>query len=126
MKTTDFSKVTIRGVKANAYIAMNAQGDLYSTVSTISPLKRLIAVSILQKEPRETSSLLDSLPKSANLELLTFGPWKCDYFKQDLADQYSSVYRFESVSDIFKVAPSNESYWAAVFFLVSFSFWIIN
>ena len=34
MKTTDFSKVTIRGVKANAYIAMNAQGNLYTTVST--------------------------------------------------------------------------------------------
>ena len=33
MKTTDFSKVTIRGVRANAYIAMNAQGNLYATVS---------------------------------------------------------------------------------------------
>jgi len=33
MKTTDFSKVTIRGVRANAYIAMNAQGNLYATDS---------------------------------------------------------------------------------------------
>lgn len=33
MKTTDFGKVTIRGVRANAYIAMNAQGNLYLTDS---------------------------------------------------------------------------------------------
>lgn len=33
MKTVDFSKVTIRGENTNVYIAMNAQGNLYTTVS---------------------------------------------------------------------------------------------
>lgn len=35
MKTVDFSKVTIRGENTNVYIAMNAQGNLYTTVSDI-------------------------------------------------------------------------------------------
>lgn len=122
MKTTDFSKVTIRGVEANAYIAMNAQGDLYSTVSTTTTPKRLIAVSILQKNREKRQAFLIHSPSQQilNFSLLVHES------EQDLADQYSSVYHFESVSDIFKVVPSNESYWAAVFFLVAFSFWIIN
>ncbi|KAJ7385094.1 Fibroblast growth factor 6 [Desmophyllum pertusum] len=33
MKTIDFTKVTIRGVKTNVYIAINAQGHLYTTDS---------------------------------------------------------------------------------------------
>ncbi|XP_068702952.1 fibroblast growth factor 2-like [Montipora capricornis] len=33
MKTTDFGKVTIQGVNANAYIAVNAQGNLYTTAN---------------------------------------------------------------------------------------------
>ena len=90
MKTTDFSKVTIQGVQANAYIAMNAQGNLYTTVSTGSNLKRLIAVSILQKNRVKRQAFLIHSPSQQifrNLELLTFGPWKCDYLKQVLADQ---------------------------------------
>lgn len=62
MKTTDFSKVTIRGVEANAYIAMNAQGDLYSTVSTTTTPKRLIAVSILQKNREKRQAFLIHSP----------------------------------------------------------------
>ncbi|XP_022797119.1 fibroblast growth factor 7-like [Stylophora pistillata] len=31
MKTTDFAKVTIRGVQSNIYVAMNDQGNLYTT-----------------------------------------------------------------------------------------------
>lgn len=35
IKTTDFGKVTIRGLTANVYVAMNAQGNLCATVSTL-------------------------------------------------------------------------------------------
>ena len=42
MKTTDFGKVTIRGVRANAYIAMNAQGNLYLTVSTSASISQYV------------------------------------------------------------------------------------
>ncbi|XP_058948764.2 fibroblast growth factor 7 [Pocillopora verrucosa] len=31
MKTTDFAKVTIRGLQSNAYFAMNDRGNLYTT-----------------------------------------------------------------------------------------------
>lgn len=34
MKTTDFAKVTIRGLQSNAYFAMNDRGNLYTTVSS--------------------------------------------------------------------------------------------
>lgn len=35
LKTVDFGKVTIRGEKTKAYIAMNAQGELYLAVSFV-------------------------------------------------------------------------------------------
>jgi len=35
MKTVDFSKVTIRGENTNVYIAMDAQGNLFTTVSNV-------------------------------------------------------------------------------------------
>lgn len=41
MKTVDFSKVTIRGENTNVYIAMNAQGNLYTTVSDIIVLVQI-------------------------------------------------------------------------------------
>ena len=75
MKTTDFSKVTIRGVHANAYIAMNAQGNLYTTVSTVSTLKRLIAVSNLQKNRVRRQAFLIH---SASQQILSFSLWSME------------------------------------------------
>lgn len=41
MKTTDFGKVVIKGDNANAFIAVNSQGALYTTVRVLKNIYKL-------------------------------------------------------------------------------------
>ena len=51
MKTTDFGKVVIKGDNANAFIAVNSQGALYTTVRVLKNIYKLWDVVIRQPSP---------------------------------------------------------------------------
>ena len=48
MKTTDFGKVVIKGENANAFIAVNSEGALYTTVRVLKNIYKLWDVVIRQ------------------------------------------------------------------------------
>ena len=54
MKTTDFGKVVIKGENANAFIAVNSEGALYTTVRVHSKIYINYAMSSYDNHRRAT------------------------------------------------------------------------